>query len=427
MRFTDYIRSAQTNLIRTKLRTFLTVLAVIVGTFTLAMVTALGQGVKSYLDQQLWAYGQPGTITIGLQTNNKSDSPTGTVPKYDPNRASNTHIIYMTQSDIVKIAKVPGISGVWPLYETVSPDYIEYQGDKYLIGAQGLYPSQTLKLSAGRLPFANDSNWIVLPFLYVKTFGVATPQDLIGKAVNIRLSTEPATKTPNLQPSKTQDTRLTIIGILPDNLHSGEAYVSYQQMKSWADFQQGSEALFVRAFATDDPNISMADEATLKNSLQNTGYTANTFSDVQSSFQRPITIVQSGLSAFAGVALFAAALGIINTLLMAVLERTREVGLLKALGMKKRGIFMIFMVEALSIGFWGGLIGVVLALAVGAVLNPILARTIFNGGGVGNILVFPPLYMAAIITGSMMLGVIAGTFPAIRASRLDPIAALRYE
>jgi putative ABC transport system permease protein len=140
-----------------------------------------------------------------------------------------------------------------------------------------------------------------------------------------------------------------------------------------------------------------------------------------------LQVVSLGLAGFAGIALLAAMIGIVNTLLMSVYERIQEIGLLKAMGMRRRGIFFQFLIEAASIGFWGGVIGVGLAAIAGHIANPILIRTVFSGFPGKQILSYPLAYMAGIIALATAIGLIAGAFPAWRASRLNPIDALRRE
>ena len=127
------------------------------------------------------------------------------------------------------------------------------------------------------------------------------------------------------------------------------------------------------------------------------------------------------------LSLFAACFGIINTLYMSVQERTREIGLMKALGMSKRKIFILFSFEAILIGFLGSLLGIVSAQLLGSGINSI-ASSGFLEELSGLKLVDISLMTASTISLSIMLvAFIAGTFPAKKAAKLDPIIALRHE
>lgn len=429
MRLPDYIATAQTNLLRTKARTFLTVLAFVIGTFTLAMVTAFTQGLRSYLNTQLNAYGQPNVIAVSLGSTPSQASSSG-VPYYQPNRQSSitgsgphegeSASYTLNQNDLAKVKATPGIVAAYPDYSSLNIDYVQYgNSPKYVMQVQGAYPSENISLAAGSFPTASQADGIVIPYSYVEAFSASSPNQLLGKKVTIQAS--------SLQPVQTRLYTAHITGVLPDTAHQPAAYLANQLISRMVQFQTGNTTQFSDIIALASSSVTKADRVQIKNALQSQGYKAETYDDLISNFNRPLTVVSAGLTGFAAIALLAATIGIINTLLMAVLERTQEIGLLKALGMRKRGITFIYLVEAASIGFWGGVIGVLLAMLVGLVANPILNRTIFTGIGSAHLLTYPLSYMLAIIVGAMVIGLLAGTLPAIRAGKLDPIEALRRE
>jgi putative ABC transport system permease protein len=134
-------------------------------------------------------------------------------------------------------------------------------------------------------------------------------------------------------------------------------------------------------------------------------------------------------SIFGGIALLAASIGIINTLFMSVQERTREIGLMKAMGLSSAKVFLSFSLEAISLGFWGSALGITLSIITGHVAN-----TIFHEPG-GFLESFPTFNLTeftfancAVITLLIMLiAFLAGTLPAVKAARKNPIDSLRYE
>jgi putative ABC transport system permease protein len=425
MKFFDYVATGSTNLARSKSRTFLTVTAILVGTFTLAMVTALTQGVRHYIDAQIQAYGQPNTMTVQLKDNaEKNPRSAAGISEYNPDRSAASGTTYMTDADTTTIAKIAGVTGAYPVYQ-VNPDYIQAtRSKKYVIGLQPIYPGPASELTAGAYPAATDKTAIVLPFAYAATLGFSSPQATVGQTVTLGISQ------PGLKPGqvlRSETVTLKIAGVSSDTLHAPGASISYLLQQDLADYQTGGQLKFTNLYATTDPKLTTAQTNDMKAALDKAGYSARTFEDDVATFNKVINSVQLALSAFAAISLLAAALGIINTLLMAVLERTQEVGLLKALGMRRRGIFTIFLSEAVSIGFWGGIIGVGLALLVGPVVDRILLKTVFVGFPGHHILSYPPLDMAVIIAGAMALGLLAGALPALRAARLDPITALRQD
>ena len=133
------------------------------------------------------------------------------------------------------------------------------------------------------------------------------------------------------------------------------------------------------------------------------------------------------LNAFAVIALVAASFGIINTLLMSVQERTREIGLMKAMGMSGGRVFALFSLEAVVIGFLGSAIGAGAAVGLGSVVSSALAEGALSGLPGLSIMLFKPTTVAGVILLIMAIAFLAGTLPARQAAKQNPIDSLRYE
>jgi len=129
---------------------------------------------------------------------------------------------------------------------------------------------------------------------------------------------------------------------------------------------------------------------------------------------------------FGLITVVASVFGVVNTQYISVLERTREIGLTKALGMPSRGVSRLFMIEATWIGFLGGLLGVLAGLALGLAVNPWITSKLDLGAG-NSLLIFQPLQLILLILALMLVATIAGLLPARKAAKLDPIEALRTE
>jgi putative ABC transport system permease protein len=142
-------------------------------------------------------------------------------------------------------------------------------------------------------------------------------------------------------------------------------------------------------------------------------------------------IVQLVLGAIGGIALLVASIGIANTMTMATYERTREIGIMKAVGASGSQIRRMFLVEAAAIGLLGGVGGLLLALAAAGLGNLLVAGLgagTSNPFGAGGGLFYIPVPLALFaVAFSAVVGLIAGSLPAIRAANLDPLAALRHE
>jgi putative ABC transport system permease protein len=139
-----------------------------------------------------------------------------------------------------------------------------------------------------------------------------------------------------------------------------------------------------------------------------------------------INVLQGILLGFGALAVLTAIFGIINTQYISVLERTQQIGLMKALGMRRRDVGRLFKFEAAWIGFLGGAIGAGLAYLTGLIGNPYITKALTLDEGT-NLLLFPVWIFAVVILGLMIVSVAAGILPARKASKLDPIEALRTE
>jgi putative ABC transport system permease protein len=134
------------------------------------------------------------------------------------------------------------------------------------------------------------------------------------------------------------------------------------------------------------------------------------------------------LAVIGSIALAVSSLGIVNTMVMSILERTREIGIMKAIGGSDRDVRGIFLVEASTIGLLGGVSGLVLGWAVGRIIN--FGANIYiqrEGGDPGNLFSLPWWLIASALGFALLVSLIAGSYPARRAARLDPIQALRHE
>jgi putative ABC transport system permease protein len=158
------------------------------------------------------------------------------------------------------------------------------------------------------------------------------------------------------------------------------------------------------------------------------GHSAFSLSDALTAAKRGFIILDIMLSLIGSIALVVSSLGIVNTMVMSILERTREIGIMKAVGGSDADVRNIFLVEASSIGILGGLAGVAIGWTVGRIINFGANWYIKSqGGDPGNLFSLPLWLVAGSIGFAIVVSLIAGSYPARRAARLDPIQALRHD
>jgi ABC-type antimicrobial peptide transport system permease subunit len=155
------------------------------------------------------------------------------------------------------------------------------------------------------------------------------------------------------------------------------------------------------------------------------GVYTQTAQDILDQVTKVLTIVGIILGAIGALSLLVATIGIINTMIMATYERRREIGVMRATGASRRTVLTMFTLEAGMIGFWGGMLGLGIALVARLVGNNILNRVLADQGLAGtDVISFPIWLVVGVVVGTTLLGVVAGVLPAGRAARLDPVEAL---
>jgi ABC-type antimicrobial peptide transport system permease subunit len=162
--------------------------------------------------------------------------------------------------------------------------------------------------------------------------------------------------------------------------------------------------------------------------IRSLGFGVQTAKETLDQIKKIFTLIGLIIGAIGGIVLFVAALGIINSMVMATYERTREIGILRACGATRPSIRNMFIFEAATLGFLGGVIGLALSFGLAKILNTVgnnIAST--QGVPITNFISFPLWLIIGVVALTTFIGAISGLLPAIRASRLDPVEALRYE
>ena len=438
MKLTDIIAAANKNLLKNKIRSFLTILAIFVGSFTIILNSAISAGVNSYVDSQINSMGGEGYLemmpsaTLDVVESLMSSK----VSEYTDDKPITSQALAFKDEEIEAIKKLDGVKSVYPILFG-KEDYVtsEYTDKKYEIVLNIAVEGFELDMETGKMPnvsLDNDKFEVAITKKYAEVLGFKDAEDAVGKTVSFGIPSTVACYTA-AKPSDCQTVvEATITGVQADGILSAGAgaranaalMTEIHRINSIGMPEERANQVYQATAFVDPAKID-----DIKAKLSDMKITAMTIDDEIGTVRTFLDAVLAILNVFGGIALVAAAIGIINTLFMSVQERTREIGLMKALGMSRAKIFLSFSVEAISLGFWGSVFGLCISMIIGHIGNVILHT---EGMFLENLptfqfVKFTPEVIIPIIVLVMFIAFIAGTAPALKAAKKDPIDALRYE
>lgn len=454
MKTKDIVRRAGQSLRRAKARTLLTSLAIAVGAFTLTLSLAAGEGARQYADKLISSNVDPQGLYIvkdGSLVGEGQGAVGSGLKEYSENRTQFGGATFkaLSADDIEKIRKTEGIVSVQPTY-VVQAEYIKFEGsDKKYTTDVSVYDQNVLpEVAEGSLPARGTQigdSQIIIPESYLSTLGMGNGADLIGKKVTLHLQkaarepTEAEVQQAFLQGGmealqqltrgESKDVTFTVAAVSAQSSTSFSAssglFISENQARDLSDFLTKGTEQYQKYIAASAKVKDGVDPETVKTAL-GSEMIVKTAHDLQSLLFTIVNTLQGIVIGFGIIALIASVFGIINTQYISVLERTSEIGLMKALGMRGRHVSRLFQVEAAWIGFIGGLIGAMLAILIGTLLNPLITEALSLGEGT-YILIFQFVPITILLACLIVIAMVAGYFPARKAAKLDPIEALRTE
>ena len=474
MRWIDLLRMSSSNLRRRKLRSILTILGVVIGTASIVVMISLGLGMQQSLYREIEQSG-------GMTAVNVTGKDVGSQMYHYSNSGSDQEASkYVTDETIEKLSKLEHVKSASPVLVMNSIMMTgKYYGNIQLTGMtlEALKEQNISLVEGGRLPKA-DSSELELVFGNLATeslmekgtdkgyweTGVRPDVDVMkaqmflvldsdayynslnntgGAAISTENSSSASTggTTPTKTPKKyvvhasgrvTGDENTY-------NAHSYNVYCDITTLKNMLKKEYAGRAIPgqpttksgkpYKFFAYTNAMVQVDDidnVDVVASEIQNLGYKVTTNAEYVKSMQKQFAMIQAVLGGIGAVSLFVAAIGIMNTMMMSIYERTKEIGVIKVLGCSLKNIKQMFLLEAAFIGFIGGVVGNLLSFLMSFIIN-ILTRNGSAMGLDGNISYIPPWLVIASMTFAILIGMVAGYFPALRAMKLSPLAAIRNE
>ncbi len=422
----DSLRMGGRSVTRRKLRTTLSSAGVAIGIAAMAIIVSFSTGVQDSLTNAFAVTGQLDQVTVGSTGFGLSDPST---------------LKPLNRDSLTQLAGLPHVKDA---YGSVLMEGTMTGGSTKLTNvylASGAPLSETPKalekfLAAGRFPSSDTADEVDVTIDTATKLGF-TPPKALGQKVTFS-ALFPGVFIPGSGQKVATSSlplELTIVGVLSGGTtlgSTGAYFVGAPYQTTTAYWERMAEA---NQWTADEfQSITLVSDGAgtvdkVAKEVKDLGYQATTTSDFLKGFSQFITILEIGLSGLAAIALIVACLGIANTMYTAVLERTREIGIMKALGARSADVRFMFMSEAALIGLIGGLAGLLIATLV-SVIGNVIVNNIATAQGIPlDLSVFRVTWWLAV--GALLLAsafsALSGFFPALRASRLDPVAALRYE
>ena len=491
MSFIDILHLALRNLRQAKLRAVLTTMGVVVGVAVIVTMVSFGLGLQGNMLARFKALDLFSEIRVfgkSLGSMAATARDRGTGRSNEPSerrrlRPDNAATRILDDTAVAEIAKIPGVAYVEPHISFIV--YVRSNGRVSTQFASGVaVPNSSSRFQefvAGNMISSPKVDEVVISERFAKDFGYENFPDAVGKTVELLAPPNEKTADKGAQASDqepanffgiplddqvpdesntegliTQNFR--IAGVLKTEVREGpgqgglrgllptsDIYLPLPTARAWTlahrspigqvalELARGSGALGASGTeGYDSAVVRVSDAVALTNvrkQIAELGFGSLSIVDELEQLRTVFLILDSVLALLGGISLLVASFGIANTMIMSILERTREIGIMKAIGAEDREIKLIFFVEAAVIGLTGGVMGTLLAWVIDGIANRLAYRFLLKPQGASYVDFFslPPYLALGAILFAVMISIVAALYPAARAARIDPVKALRHD
>lgn len=379
------------------LRAFLTTLGVALGVASIICLVSIGMGLQQITSRQLASMNT--LVSIGVAANKDSDK------KID-------------DAVVAKIGSIKNVTVVSPALSSAAK--ATYQGTTTELMLQAIKPDaidfEGIVLEKGDRYTENSG--VILTKAAAKNFDSSNPTGVVGSEVTFDIISLPNDS--NLSQAKTIELTDKVTAVSSDESTTA-AFISLERLKSKLAVQDYSS---LKVKVNDRENVEK-----VKGEIDAMGLITTSVVDLIKKVDKVFLIAQIALGIIGSVALVVALIGIVNIMTVALLERTHEVGVLKAIGATNTDIKRIFLYEVIFYGFFGAIAGAILAILFEATINALILYLMKVSEIPGEIKLFvtPYSFILEMIVLTILISLLGGWYPAKRASRLSPAEALRYE